>query len=317
MDMADPIKVDSHVHLYRSKAEGQADKDGYEIWEYGGESGVAFSDCFGTVDEVLTEMAAAGISKSVVVNLFVGQEIRAHMREALPDTLTASAREQANAEIEAEIADALGAFNRWICKVSRAHAEIVPFIGVDVTVLAGEPVATYVRDMVENHGGRGVKLHCASQKFSMSDERLWPMYAACEELGVAIIGHSGPDKGGAGFAEPRAFGEALEAFPDLNIVLAHMGGATWRQALEIAETHSNAYFDCCEIIEWTEGENAPTEMQLAQLIKDIGPHRVMMGSDYPWYDLDHTVERVMKLPLLSAEEKQGIIGANAVNILNL
>ena len=58
-------------------------------------------------------------------------------------------------------------------------------------------------------------------------------------------------------------------------------------------------------------------MQLAQLIKDIGPHRVMMGSDYPWYDLDHTVERVMELPLLSAEEKQGIIGANAVNILNL
>ena len=195
MDMADPIKVDSHVHLYRSKAEGQADKDGYEIWEYGGKSGVAFSDCFGTVDEVLTEMAAAGISKSVVVNLFVGQEIRAHMREALPDTLTASAREQANAEIEAEIADALGAFNRWICKVSRAHAEIVPFIGVDVTVLAGEPVATYVRDMVENHGGRGVKLHCASQKFSMSDERLWPMYAACEELGVAIIGHSGARQG--------------------------------------------------------------------------------------------------------------------------
>ena len=43
----------------------------------------------------------------------------------------------------------------------------------------------------------------------------------------------------------------------------------------------------------------------------------MMGSDYPWYDLDHTVERVMELPLLSDEEKQGIIGANAVNILNL
>ena len=244
MDMADPIKVDSHVHLYRSKAEGQADKDGYEIWEYGGKSGVAFSDCFGTVDEVLTEMAAAGISKSVVVNLFVGQEIRAHMREALPDTLTASAREQANAEIEAEIADALGAFNRWICEVSRAHAEIVPFIGVDVTVLAGEPVATYVRDMVENHGGRGVKLHCASQKFSMSDERLWPMYAACEELGVAIIGHSGPTSG-AGFAEP-SFG-ALEAFPDLGIVA--------RAALEIAETYPNAYFAADHRME---GENAPT-----------------------------------------------------------
>ena len=43
----------------------------------------------------------------------------------------------------------------------------------------------------------------------------------------------------------------------------------------------------------------------------------MMGSDFPWYDLDHTVERVMGLPLLSTEEKEGILGANALNILNL
>jgi predicted TIM-barrel fold metal-dependent hydrolase len=90
--------------------------------------------------------------------------------------------------------------------------------------------------MVENHGGRGVKLHGAVPGIAMSDERLWPIYAACQELGVSIIGHSGPDRGGAGFAEPRAFGEALARFPDLNIVLAHLGGATWGQALEIAET---------------------------------------------------------------------------------
>ena len=132
--------------------------------------------------------------------------------------------------------------------------------------------------------------------------------SVCQELGVPIIGHSGPDRGGAGFAEPRAFGEALAQFPELNIVLAHLGGATWDQALEIAETYPNAYFDCCEIIEWTEGTNAPTEKQLARLIKDIGPQRVMMGSDYPWYDLDHTVVRVMELPILSAEEKAGILG---------
>jgi predicted TIM-barrel fold metal-dependent hydrolase len=43
----------------------------------------------------------------------------------------------------------------------------------------------------------------------------------------------------------------------------------------------------------------------------------MMGSDYPWYDIDHTVDRVMELPILSAEEKAGILGSNALNILKL
>ena len=42
-----------------------------------------------------------------------------------------------------------------------------------------------------------------------------------------------------------------------------------------------------------------------------------MGSDFPWYDLDHTVDRVMELPLLSREEKEGIMGANAVRILDM
>ncbi len=316
--MADPIKVDSHVHLYRSREEGQAEKDGYEIWEYGAKPGVCFSERFGTVDEVMADMDATGISKAVVVNLYIGGLARARKRAAVPGALSGVERDRAYDAIEAEITGELKAFNSWICGVSRSHSEIIPFIAADATVLPDGIGAAYVRDMVGNHGARGVKLHGSSQGFSMSDGRLWPIYAACQELGIAVIGHSGPDKRGAGFAEPRGFGGMLKAFPDLNIVLAHMGGATWDQALEIAETHPNAYFDCCEIIEWTEGDNnAPTEAQLAQLIKDIGPHRVMMGSDYPWYDLDHTVERVMALPLLSDEEKQGIIGANAVNILNL
>ena len=70
-------------------------------------------------------------------------------------------------------------------------------------------------------------------------------------------------------------------------------------------------------MEWADSPNGPTPTQLGQLIKDIGPHRVMMGSDFPWYDLDHSIDRVMDLPLLSMEEKTGIVGANAMDILGL
>ena len=47
--MAYPIKVDSHAHPYHSREEGQADKDGYEIWEYGSKSGASFGDRLGIV----------------------------------------------------------------------------------------------------------------------------------------------------------------------------------------------------------------------------------------------------------------------------
>ncbi len=315
--MAEAIRVDSHVHLYPTVEDGLADKEGYVIWEYGERPDVCFSDYAGTLEDAVEAMNAANISKAVVVNLFMGRLAREAAIAKLPAGLGGAGRDKAIADIDARLVDRMKAFNRWGCDVAGSHPEIVPFVAADVTVLAGDEGAAHVRDMVENHGGRGVKLHGAVQGYAMSDERLWPIHRTCEDLGVPVVGHSGPDRNGNGFAEPRAFGRMLKEFPGLNVVLAHMGGATWDQALEIAETYPNAYFDCCEIIEWTGGTNAPSEEQLARLIKDIGPERVMMGSDFPWYDLDHTVERVMELPLLSTEEKEGILGANAVRILGL
>lgn len=315
--MADLIRVDSHVHLYRTTEEGRREKEGYEVWEYGEKQGVHVSDCVGTVDELAAQMRTTGISRAIVVNLFSATVAREAAIAGLPDDLKGERREKTIADIKARVLDDLMAFNRWSCDLAREYPGMVPFVAADANALPGEMGAAHIREMVEEHGARGVKLHGAFQGFSMSDERLWPVYRNCQELGIPIIGHSGPDRGGRGFAEPKAFGRLLESFPELKVVVAHLGGAAWQQALEVAETYPNAYFDCCEIMEWTDSPNGPTEVQLGQLIRDIGAHRVMMGSDFPWYDLDRSIDRVMSLPVLSTEEKEGIIGANAMKILNL
>lgn len=315
--MADPIKVDSHVHLYRSLEEGILEKDGYQVWEYGTRENTHESNAKGTVTEILKAMEHAEVAKAIVVNLFIVREREQKRISKLLPGLSAAERNKAVREARREVLEDFCDFNRWACETAREHSQLVPFIGIDLHAFSGERAAAHVRDMVENHAAKGVKLHGAAQGYNMSDERLWPMYAACQELSVPIIAHSGPDRGGEGFAEPQAFGRMLRAFPTLTVVLAHMGGATWEQASEIAHTYPNAFFDCCEIIEWTGGSKAPTEQELTRLIKDVGPERVMMGSDFPWYDLDHTVGRVMELPLLSVEEKEGILGANAVRILAL
>ena len=315
--MTEPIRIDSHVHIYQSADDGIAAKEGYEIWEYGRQEEVAFSDVTGTVDDLLQSMDKAAMDKVVIVNLYVAAERRAALRKDLPSGPGSSERERAGREIEARLREELMAFNRWACDVARDRPAIFPFVCADVRLLDGDENAAHIRDLAENQGARGVKLHGPAEGFFMGDERLWPAYTVCRELGLPVIGHSGPDRDGNGFAEPRAFGTALKAFPELPIVLAHMGGATWQQALEIAEGYGNAYFDCCEIIEWTRSENGPSDRELARLIRDIGADRVMMGSDFPWYDLDQTIDRVMALPLLSMEEKEGIIGANAERILRI
>ncbi len=315
--MADPIRIDSHVHIFQDPAVGTAAKENYEIWEYGAQEGVRISALAGTVEDMIGAMAEARIEKAVAVNIWVPDQERESFLAGLPAGLGEAERRQAVDGFEASAREALMDFNRWGCRVAAEHPSIVSYVCVDPTLLPGEAGAAHLRDMAVNEGARGLKLHGPVHSVAMGDERLWPTYEVCREAGLPVIGHSGPDRGGRGFAEPRAFGAALKAFPEVSIVLAHMGGATWTQALEIAESHPNAFFDCCEIIEWTRSDNGPSDAELGQLIRDIGPDRVMMGSDFPWYDLDLTVERVMELPVLSEEEKHGILGANAVRILGL
>lgn len=300
--MAGSLKIDSHMHIYPTKEEGQRHKaGGYSIWEYGNKTDVRFSKYGGDIEDALEAIDEGGFSKAVVVNLFTAPRV--------PQTAAISTNPPPREQLKE--------FNRWACDLAKPHPQLIPFISADPRILPGDEGAAHVRDLVENHGARGIKLHPVVQGFHMADQKMWPIYWVCQELSIPIIAHSGPARGGEPYAEPHAFVKPLEAFPNLKFVLAHLGGATWEQAPEIASSYPNAYFDCCEIMEWTGAPNAPSDRQLAQLILDVGSDRVMMGTDFPWYDLDRSAELVMGLPLLSQEEKEAILGANAARILDL
>ena len=174
--MADFIRVDAHVHLYRTPEEGYAEKAGYEVWEYGAQADVHQSDCVGTVDELLLQMRATQISKAVIVNLFSATVNRNIAMESLDDGLSENETEKRTADIDDWIRREIVSFNQWNCDLSRQHPELAAFVAADVNALPGPLCAEHIKDMVENHAAAGVKLHGAFQGFDMSDERLWPTY---------------------------------------------------------------------------------------------------------------------------------------------
>jgi predicted TIM-barrel fold metal-dependent hydrolase len=187
---------------------------------------------------------------------------------------------------------------------------------VDPWALSPNQNVEHLREMADR-GARGIKLHPVAQRFEPNDPRMRPVYDACEELGLVVLSHTGSARGGEPFAEPHAFADVLARHPRLTVVLAHLGGGSWRQTLGLARAFPEVTFDLCEIVEWTGAPNAPTDEDLARMIREIGPERVMLGTDFPWYDLDRTVELVMDLPVLSTGEKEQILGANAVGRLDL
>jgi predicted TIM-barrel fold metal-dependent hydrolase len=314
--MSGPLKIDTHIHLYSSREEGEWWKAGYEIWEYGERDGVHFSHDTGTLKETIAALGRGGFAHGVVVNLFSADLFRQQYESALPPDTDRAERGRSLAEFDATLGERYVAFNRWLMETLADVPTVSGFVAMDPWALSPERNVEHLREMGER-GARGVKLHPVVQKFEPNDPRMHPVYQACIEMGLTLLSHTGPAQGGEPFGEVPAFGPMLAEFPDLSVVLAHLGGGKWQDTLAVAQAFPNVAFDLCEIIEWAGAPKAPTPAELATLIRAIGSERVVLGSDYPWYEPAHTADLVLSLPVLSQAEKNAILGENAARILRL
>jgi uncharacterized protein len=311
-----PLLVDVHMHLYESKAIGEWWKAGYEIFEYGSKPDVPFGSFSGDIDDAVTALATAGYAHGIAVNLFSMDLFLAEATSLLPDGLSPEERAEAIRRIEEGLPDRMRAYNRWLVDALAVVPQITPYVAVDPWALSPAQNVEHLREMADR-GAKGIKLHPVVQRFEPNDPRMRPVYEACREMGLVVLSHTGAAKGDAQFAEPDAFAPMLRDLPGLKVVLAHVGGGRWRQTEALARAFPDVAFDICEIIEWTGAPNAPTPAELSSLVSAIGPERVMMGTDFPWYDLERTAELVADLPGLARSDTERIMGENAARILGL
>jgi hypothetical protein len=97
------------------------------------------------------------------------------------------------------------------------------------------------------------------------------------------------------YSHPKYFRNVLDSFPDMKIVLAHLGGYnTWNDLDQILG-YKNAFFDTamsCEI----------GEKEYKGLIQKIGIERVLFGTDFPWYDIKKAVDYTRRVLGKKAEK---------------
>ena len=312
--MSETLIIDAHMHVYQTREQGEYNKSGYSVWEYGEHAGVAFSDESGVPGEALEAMRRSGVSYAMVVNLFATIEIGGRLVELLPGLPHASVGGSSH---DTSVGERLKSFNRWLVKLAQGHEELLPFVAVDPWALSPGENRAHLLDLVVSGGARGVKIHPVIQRFEAADERLWPTFETCAELNLPVVAHAGPSRGSVPFGEPAAFAGVLQRFPGLKLILAHLGGGAWSQVERFARDFPNAHFDCSEILHWTGADGGPTPNRLARLIRDIGAGRVLFGSDFPWYELDASIELLDRLPMLADGEKAAIAGLNAARLLGM
>lgn len=158
-------------------------------------------------------------------------------------------------------------------------------------------------------GARVVKLHPTMQRFAPDAPHAMEIYAECGRLGLTVFFHAGragiEPESSHGFAVARHYEPMLAEFPDVNFVMGHAGARDVERMLPIAKRHPNAWLGI-------HGQGLTT---LGTLLDELGPERLLFGSDWPFYHLGATLAKVLLVTQERPDAREAILRGNALRLL--
>lgn len=166
-------------------------------------------------------------------------------------------------------------------------------------------------------GLKGVKMHPNSARFYPNDRAAWPCYEAAGKNDLPVLIHCGrtgqePKSGLArmlyseDYADVKNFSEPVAAFPSVRFVLCHAGALQNEEAVRIAKNHRNVWMD-------VQGQSVDN---IRKMIKELGPERLMFGSDFPFYPVATVLARVLVATETDKVVRKMIFSENARRFWN-
>jgi predicted TIM-barrel fold metal-dependent hydrolase len=189
--------------------------------------------------------------------------------------------------------------NELVAQACRDHPDA--FVGFGSVDPLKDKKAVEELERIEQLGLKGVKLHPSLQAFAPDDERHWPLYEKCEEMGLVLLFHTGTSGIGAGqpggqgirldYARPIRLDAVAASFPDLQIIAAHFGYPWHLELLAMALHKTNIHID---ISGWAP-RYIPTEV--IREMKGRLQDQFLFGSDYPFIQPKRCFEELSGLGL--------------------
>lgn len=172
---------------------------------------------------------------------------------------------------------------------------------------------------------RGIKLLPMYANFDPRDERLHPLYEAAVKYNLPVLYHMGTTFcrwAPLRYTRPALLEEVAEKFPDLKMILAHLGHPWEGEAIVTIRKQDNIWADISAL------HYRPWQffnsMMLAQ---EYGvQHKLFFGTDYPFTTPHATINAMRKmndmtngtgLPKFDMESIEGIINRDSLSILGI
>lgn len=200
--------------------------------------------------------------------------------------------------------------NDFVAECVRAHpTRLVGFGGVD----ASDPVraAAEARKAVQQLGLLGVCFDPFALLAPPDDARFDPIYAACDEMGAAVIVTLGGWPGIPAplrLSSPLALDAVAQRYPKLVIVGSHAGWPFTAEMIAVAWRNENVFFENSFY------HFAPGALALVEAANTMVGDKMLYASAYPFVGIADTLQRFRALPFTpSAAEK--VMGGNAAALI--
>lgn len=204
-----------------------------------------------------------------------------------------------------------GKLNRWLADFVSQHPRFEAFGAVHP---ADPDLEAIVKECFDDYRFTGIKIHCLVQKCRPDDPRLYPLYEEAEKRSRGVIIHASnfplPYKDYLGV---KGISAVLEKFPQLNLIVPHLGLYDLQSYSALFDNYSNLYLDTSFVFQ-NKAFTPPVEEIRSAIIAN--PDRFIYGSDYPFISdpLEKGIESIIKLNL-PAENLHKLFYKNAARFL--
>ena len=193
--------------------------------------------------------------------------------------------------------------NNFILQKTREESR---FVGFGTVHAAMDGLGDEV-DRIMAMGLKGIKMHPDSQRFSIDDLRLFPMYEAVAGK-IPVMLHMGDQR--YDYSHPVKLRRILDLFPRLQVIAAHFGGYSMYQTACDLLKDTDCVFDVSSSMMFMPKGEAE------RYINIYGAERMAFGSDYPMWDPTTEVKRFWELKL-RPDQLEHLAYKTAQRILNL
>ena len=199
--------------------------------------------------------------------------------------------------------------NAYLYENARKNPRILPFGWANIKE-GLEKAKQDVKTCLLEYGFKGVKLNGAQNEYYIDSPEALEVIRIIAEHGGMTAFHIGADY--PEFTDPRRAAKAAGMFPEMPILMVHMGGAgdpdVSEAVIETARESPNMYLVGSAI-----GVD-----KVKRAIDILGPDRVLFGSDTPFYDAGKVKREYLRMLADYDEETTAkVMGLNAKRLFGI